>query len=147
MALGTITAANAIFTLTIPGVFASPQQLQGFAADDIFSMSPIKPNEVSMGVDGILSGGRVFVPVPQEVSLQANSPSKTIFDLWNGAEQTAIDTLIAFGVVVLPSLRQKWALNTGYLTTYVIMPDAGRILKPVKYEITWAQVIPQPYTP
>lgn len=143
----TITAANAIFTLTIPGVFAAPQQLQGFSADDIFSTSPIKPNEVSMGVDGILSGGRVFVPVTQEISLQANSQSKQLFDNWNAAEQTIIDSIVAQGVVALPSLGQKWVLTNGFLTTYVIMPDAGRILKPVKYEITWGSVIPQAYTP
>lgn len=144
---GSITAANAIVTITVPGVFQQPQQLQQFAADDIFDTEAVKNIEVQMGVDGFLSGGWVNVPIPQSYSLQANSPSCNIFDQWWSAQSTLLDAIAAFGVVTLPSIAKKWALSNGFLTTYPPMPGAGRILRPRKFEITWQRVLPQPYTP
>lgn len=142
-----ITAANAIVTITVPGVFQAPQQLQQFSADDIFDTETLKNIEVQMGVDGFLSGGWVFVPVPQSYSLMPNSPSNDIFDQWWAAQSTLIDAIAGFGTVTLPSLQKKWALSNGFLTGYPPMPGAGRILKPRKFEITWQQVLPQPYNP
>lgn len=142
--MASITAANAIFLLQIPGVFPIPVQLKGFSADDIFDFDPIAPVEVSMGVDGILSGGFVNVPVKQSVTLQADSASNTIFDLWQAAQKTALDTLIANGTVWLTSIGTKWAMSTGFLTTYPPVPGAGKILKPRKFEITWEGVAPAP---
>lgn len=144
---GSITAANAIVTITVPGVFQAPQQLQQWAADDIFDTEPLKSIEVQMGVDGFLSGGWVFVPIPQSFTLMPNSPSVSIFDQWWAAQATLIDAIPGFGVVVLPSIKQKWALTNGFLTTYPPMPGAGRILKARKFEITWQQVQAQPWSP
>lgn len=137
-----LTAANAIIMLTIPGVFTPPQQLQQFAADDIFSTEQLKSAETEMGVDGQLSGGFVFVPVKQSITLQANSPSCAVFDTWWAAAQAGIDVFSAFGVITLPSLKSKWALNNGFLTGYMPIPDAGKLLKPRKFEITWGQMLP-----
>lgn len=139
-----LTAATAVIMITIPGIFNSPQQLQQFAADDIFSTDPIAPAEVSMGVDGILSAGFVFVPVKQKFSLQANSPSVTVFDNWYGGQQVALDVFEAAGLITLTSLKKKYALVRGFLTGHPLMPDAGRTLKPLSYEITWQQVTGQP---
>lgn len=140
-----ITAANAIFTLAIPGIFATPQQLQGFSADDIFDTESIEQLEESMGIDGILTAGFKFVPIPQSVSLQADSISVPIFDAWAAAQQVGIDAFPAFGQVALPSLKKKWALNKGYLKTWPPMPSAGKVLKPLKYGLVWGQMIPQPF--
>lgn len=142
--MASITAANAIFLLQIPGVFPIPLQLQGFSADDIFDFDPLTPVETSMGVDGILSGGFVNVPVKQSITLQADSASNNIFDLWQAAQKTALDTLIANGTVWLISIGTKWAMSTGFLTTYPPVPGAGKILKPRKFEITWESVSPSP---
>ena len=73
--MATITGANAVFTLAIAGVFSTPQQVQGFASDDSFAVQAIRRAEVLMGVDGVLSGGKVFMPIPQSVMLQADSIS------------------------------------------------------------------------
>ena len=40
--MATITGANVVFTLTIPLVYPIPQQLQGFATDDLLSNTPLK---------------------------------------------------------------------------------------------------------
>lgn len=140
----TITAANAVFTLAIPGVFLAAQNLNGFAADDIFTVEAQKLVETSMGVDGQFSGGFVFVPVPQKISFQANSPSIALFDLWAAAMVTGVDSFPAVGFVTLPSLGKKWSMVQGFLTSYPPMPDAGRTLKPQQYEVTWGQLVPTP---
>jgi len=141
---GSLTSATAVYMLTIPGVFSSPQQLQQFAADDIFSTEMLKSVEVSMGVDGILSGGFVFVPVVQSIMLQANSPSLEQFDQWWSAMQVAQETYTAQAVITLKSLGKKWAMTQGFLTGYMPIPDAGKTLKPRKMEITWQQAVPNP---
>ena len=80
--MASITSANAIIMLTIPDLFPAPQQLQGFAADDVYGVNDLKSAEVLMGVDGKLSGGFVFVPIEWSISFQADSPSLDIFDQW-----------------------------------------------------------------
>lgn len=141
---GSLTSSSAIIMLTIPGVFQQPQQLQGFAADDIFGTDELAPVEVVMGVDGILSGGYVPVPVKQGYSLQPNSPSRAIFDNWFNAMQVAQDVFPGAGLITLRSLSQKWAMVNGFLTGYKPIPDGGKILKPITFSITWQQVVPAP---
>lgn len=140
--MASITAANATFLLTIPSVFPVPQQLQGFAADDIFSTDPLESAEILMGVDGKLSAGFVFVPPKQGIFLQADSPSNAIFDAWYAAQQTVKDIFFADGLVQLTSIGTKWALIRGVLSTYPPIPDAGKTLKPRRFGITWESVSP-----
>ncbi|MGA1801484.1 phage tail fiber protein [Rhizobium sp. HT1-10] len=63
--MASITSANAIITLTIPGLFNTPVQLQGFSADNIYESEVQEIAETSMGVDGKLSAGYVFNPINQ----------------------------------------------------------------------------------
>lgn len=141
--MGIITAANAVYILTIPNVLQAPIQLQGFAADDVFDTEPLEAAETLMGVDGILSAGFVFVPVPQSISLQADSASIAVFDAWWTQEQAQKTKFPASGQIKLPSIGTKWALSNGYLVTYPVIPNAGRTLKPRKFMIRWQSAFPQ----
>ena len=69
----TLTAANSILMLLIPGLFPVPQQLAGYAADDVFTVDSTQPVEVLLGVDGRLSGGWVPTEKRMSISLQADS--------------------------------------------------------------------------
>lgn len=137
-----LTAANAVIMLTVTPIFNAPQQLKQFAADDVFSTPAIQSAEIAMGVDGNLSAGFVFVPVPQSYVLQANSPSNTIFDNWWAANQSAQDVYRADGVITLISVGKKWNMANGVLTEYSPAPDAKRILQPRRYTITWESMLP-----
>lgn len=139
---GSITSANATYLLGIPGVFPIPQQLQGFAADNIFGTDPLEVAETSMGVDGRLSVGFVFVPVKQNISLQADSDSNNVFDVWYQAEQLIKDKYRCTGIVLLTSIRKKWTLINGVLSTYPPIPDAAKTLQPRRFAITWESVSP-----
>ena len=144
--MGDITSANSNITLTIPPLFTTPVQLQGFATDDIFDIPTIQSVETMMGVDGVLSGGKVFMPIPQSVMLQADSISADLFDEWDAAQTATEDTITASGVIILPGIRRKWTLTTGYLTNFTPLPAVKKLLQPRSFEITWESMVVAPST-
>lgn len=152
--MGTITGANAVFTLSIAPpalaaqvsatLFAAPVQLQGFAADDAFATEPVASVETLMGVDGFLSAGFVYVPVRQNISLQADSASNDLFDLWWNSMQTTRDVYLAQGIIILTTIQKKYTLTNGSLTTYHPLADVKKLLQPRRYGITWERSSPAP---
>jgi hypothetical protein len=137
-----ITSANAVLMMSIRNLFDTPQQIQGFAADDIFGTDPITASETMRGVDGKLSGGFVYNEINQNYSLMADSPSVDIFDQWYLAQQAQRDTYVADMTILLTSLGTKWALTNGFLKTYPPIPDAKKVLQPRRFTITWETVSP-----
>lgn len=143
--MGNVSAADAVLTISIPLVFpGGPIQLQGFANDEVFDLPAIKSAEVMMGVDGVLSSGFVFVPIPQTISLQADSASNEVFDVWWAQMQATRTTYQASGLIKLPSIARKWTLGVGTLTSYKPAPNAKRLLQPRTFEITWQDLAPAP---
>jgi hypothetical protein len=132
----TLTVANAVVTMTVAGVFSSPQTLQQFSADDVFSTDVIEPVEVAMGVDGHLAAGFVYVPIKWSVSLQANSPSNDIFDQWYAAQVAAKEVFPCTVSIRLIGLKATWDLTEGYLSSYPPMADAGKVAKMRKFGLT-----------
>ena len=144
MAERTLTSANAILTFSQAILFPIPVQLQGFAADDIFDLDQIRPTETSMGVDGKLSGGFVWVERPMNISLQADSESNDFFDVIVTQQEAANDVYVLNGVAVLPAVSTTFILTRGFLTAYKPAPDAKRTLQPRRYQVTWNRVHPAP---
>jgi hypothetical protein len=142
--MASITGATAVLTLAVTPLFPAPQQLQGFAADDVTDVPQIKSAEVLMGVDGKLSGGFVYVQVPQSIVLMADSPSNDLFDLWWTSMQASKDVFLASGIIILPAIAKKFNLVNGYLTGYKPAPQAKKLLLARQYEITWEAVNPAP---
>jgi len=140
--MASITSANAVVMIAVPGVFSAPQPLQQFAAEDIFTNDPVQAAEVAMGVDGFLAAGFIFSPVSWSVSLMADSPSNNFFDQWYQANVKAVDTFRCNGSVWLPSLGKKFDMQNGALTTYRNMPDAAKTLRSRAFVITWQRVSP-----
>lgn len=139
---GTITAANAVLTLSVTNLFPVPQQIQGFAADDVFDTEDLETAETSMGVDGKLSAGFVFNPVKQGFTLQADSASNDFFESIYAAELAARDKFELNGSVLLPAVGKLYTMTTGYMNGYKPISDAKRTLQPRKFMITWQSVLP-----
>lgn len=139
-----ITSANSVLMLSVTGLYPIPQQLQGFAADDIFDLGDIAPAEAVMGVDGKLSAGFVHVPIQQGIMLQADSDSNDLFDAWFAAQQAAGEVYFANGIVRLPSVKRSYALTKGVLTGYKPAPDGKKVLQPRKFSITWQTLVGAP---
>lgn len=140
MADTTITSANSVFTITIPGLFPAPVQLRGYATDKAFATESLAMAEVQMGVDGRMTGGYTPMPVKQTVTLQADSPSKTIFTSLIQATKTAREIFYISASIALPSTGESFTLTRGILTMAKQIPDANKVLQPVDYEITWERV-------
>lgn len=142
--MSSITAVNAVLMLAITDLFDTPQQLQQFSADDIYGMDAATVAETAMGVDGFLTGGLVYNPRVQHITLQADSPSNAVFDTWNQQQLQAQDLFYANMVVTLKSLGTKWTHTKGILTTFQPLPAAQKILRPRAYTITWERLTPSP---
>jgi hypothetical protein len=136
-----ITSQNSEFTLTIPGVFSGPVVLQGYAVDDAFDTTNVKPAEVKQGVDGRKSSGAVPFLVVQKIHLMPDSPAIAIFDQWLGAIKAARDDLPASeGSIWAPSLGKAWSCSNGTLTEASVVPNAKKLFESQEYEITWEAV-------
>jgi hypothetical protein len=137
-----ITSANAVLMFAITGLYDSPQRLQGFAADDIYTVDNIPSAEAIMGVDGILSAGFVYAPIPQTIALQADSISNSLFEHWVQAQKFAREAYLAQATIVLLGIARKYSMVNGALTSHPAMPTAARTLQPRRYTITWESVEP-----
>ena len=136
----TITSANSVFTIVIPGLFPAPVQLLGYASDKAFTTEALDLAEVQMGVDGRMTAGFVPNPVKQTITLQADSPSKDIFTAVIQAMKTAREVFYISGSISLPSTGESFTLTRGILTNAKQIPDAQKVLQPVDYVITWESV-------
>lgn len=136
-----ISGATANLTIVVPPIFPTPIQIQGFAADDVYELDEIENVETLMGVDGILSGGFVWKPQMQRITLQADSPSNEFFDNWNAQMIAGQTTYTASGVLTIPAIGLKFVQTNGFLTTYKL-PGVKKLVQPRTYRITWNNVIP-----
>ena len=136
----TITSANSVFTIVVPGLFPVPVQLRGYSSDKAFTTEAVDMAEVQMGVDGRMTAGFVPTPVKQTITLQADSPSKDIFTALIQAMKTAREVYFVSGSITLPSTREAFTLTRGILTNAKQIPDAQKVLQPVDYVITWESV-------
>ena len=139
-----ITAANSNIQLVLPPLFTSPQQLQGFAADDVYDVPEVESVETLMGVDGVLSGGFVFKPIEQHYMLQADSPSISFFDVWYLQQVAGLTTYVASGVTVIPALGKQFIMTNGYLVGYKPLPQAKKLLQAQRFRIRWNLVAANP---
>lgn len=144
MARATLTAANSIYMLTILDLFPVPQQLQGYAADDVFTTNPVDSVEVVMGIDGLMSAGWFPTPKIQSITLQADSASTLMFDAWQQAQEASRDAFVAAGFISLPSLGRIFNCSKGFLTSYSPVPDVRKIIQPRRFQITWESILSAP---
>ena len=142
--MGDITSANVSFIISVPLLLPVPQQLQGFAADDVLDVDDIDAGDTIIGVDGILSAGMIFAKKPMNIALQADSVSISFFDAWYQGEQANVAKYAAQANVTFTGIGTTYGLATGFLGRYKPMPDAKKTLMPRKFQIVWQTIIPTP---
>lgn len=128
--MGTITSANSSFALIVPAVFATPQLLKGYAADDAFTQEAFDLTETRMGVDGILSGGYTPSPKRLTVMLQPDSVALDVFLNWAAAITAAKETFIGGASILYPSISKGFTLGTIFFKNSQGMPSAKKVLEP-----------------
>jgi len=140
MATTTITSANSILTMIVPGLFPVPVSIQGYSTDDAFMLDALDLAETVMGVDGRMSAGYVPKEVKLTITLQADSASKDFFAILTQAVKTAREVFYMSATLSLPSTGEAFTFTRGILTSVEQLPSAKKMLQPQKFVITWESV-------
>jgi hypothetical protein len=139
--LGTITSANAVYYLSIQSVFPTPQRLEGWGVNDAFSTDLVDLAEIQLGVDGFTASGWLPRLTPQTLTFIAASPSITIFETWQQAQDLTQSIFYATGTIILPAIQRQYTLPNGTLMRYQALANARRVLEPRPFHITWGYPI------
>jgi hypothetical protein len=139
----TITSANAVFILVVPGIYNTGLKIEGFATDNAFDVDAAEVAEAQMGVDGKLAAGLTPTPRIMNIHLQANSKSRDTFDNWMARQIQQGDVIQANAVITLPSVNKTYILTNGTLQMYPVIPGAKKVLQPTDYKIVWESIVPQ----
>jgi hypothetical protein len=142
--MATITAANSVFLLTIPGLFPVPQLLAGYQADDAFSSDAAEVSENIIGVDGRKSAGWLPTLTDMTISLMPDSPSDGIFDAWDQAQRAIREIYFASAVIVLPSVGYSYLLTEGTLKSIQRVVTAKKTLQGRPFIINWGEITKAP---
>lgn len=140
--MATLTSANSKFTLIATNVFPVPQNIKGFATDEMIDTEQTDLAEVLMGVDGRKSAGYVPAVVTQTFTLQADSPSIKIMDAIIAYTKTTREVVELDGTFSVPATGRSYTLTNGTLTKVSQIPGAKKILQPQKYTIVWESADP-----
>lgn len=137
-----ITFANSVFMISVPGLFPVPQQLKGYSAEKAWETGTVQLTESQIGVDGRKTSGYVFNMPEQSISLQADSPSKKIFIAIQNAMKAKRDVYYISGTIDLPSTGESFICTRGTLKTSKPLPDASKVLQPMEFVIEWESISP-----
>lgn len=132
-----ITSANSIVAITVPGLFPTPIILEGYSADAAWNTDNRTGAEVQRGVDGRQTAGVVKNSTKQTFHFQADSPSVAIFDAIDTAQDTTNTIYYIQATITLPGPKKVYSGVRGVLMEVKPIPDAGKVLAPVEYVISW----------
>ncbi|AQT05325.1 MULTISPECIES: phage tail fiber protein [Acetobacter] len=137
-----ITAANSVYTITVPGLYNTPITLENYAADRAFETEARELAETAMSIDGYLNAGWIPNPVTQTIALAASSESALIFEAIVMAQDARRGLYRMGAEIQIPAIGRKYTLVRGLLRSIVGVPTAGRVLEARHFEITWERVLP-----
>ena len=141
--MASITSANAVFYLTIGGLYP-PTKLQEWAVDDAFTAEPIAMAETAMTIDGTLAAGFINAESPMTIAFVASSPSCLIFDTWAAASKALQDIYPAIGVITIPGLGMSYALTRGILKTFPPIAPAKKVMGQRQFGVTGERIVAAP---
>lgn len=140
----TITSADAVLVLSSRDLSLAATQIQGFAADAMWTMGDTEVVQTVRGADGRLSAGFVYGDYSMVITLMPDSDSDLVFDaaMTGAVSGTAVYRID--GVLTLPSNGRVYNMTRGVVTAGRIMPDGQRVLQPRTWTIMWERVQPVP---
>ncbi|RKS87332.1 hypothetical protein DES39_0552 [Orbus hercynius] len=126
-----ITAASVIVTLVADELYPTGRVIEGFAEDSLRSLDDLVRTESVMGVDGKLSVGFVYYPVNLTLHLMPDQDGYTVFENIAQVQNTLVAPIYLSMTIVDVSLKRKYTLTKGALTSFAAMPNANRLMQPV----------------
>lgn len=137
---GSITSADAIFILSVPELAIVGHKVEGFSVDKAFSSDNKVYAETLVGVDGKMSAGYTPTKTTMQLSLQADSASRTVFNAILEAMQTAKRIYYMSGTVSIPATSESFTLTKGVIVSGKIIPDSAKMLNPIDYSLDWESI-------
>jgi hypothetical protein len=125
----TLTTANSTMFMSVEALFPQAQRIQGYAADDAFDTEGVENGEYLFGIDGKLSAGFVYNEIPLTLTLQADSPSLTMFEQVVQYERTNRTKLTVQHTITIPDLGKRYNFSNGFMRSYKA-PAGKKILQP-----------------
>ncbi len=138
----TITSVNSTFYLTVPGLYNTPQKIEGYATDSAISSENINPVIAEKGVDGKTSYGYVPTNKVLTVSLAADSSSRELFDNWIAYQDSIREVVTCSAEFALPGIGRKYIGMRGAITAAPPMPGVAQTLKSTAYTLTFESWTP-----
>lgn len=133
-----ITAANAIYMITAPPLYPTPQQLQGWGVAEAFDTEQAEAAEVQIGVDGFVASGWLPRVTRQTLTfLAAATQSIDLFEQITMAQDQLRINFSLSGQVTIIATGRKYNLPDGTLTRIQALPNARRVLDHRRFEIVW----------
>lgn len=132
-----ITAANAIYFITAPPLYPTPQQLQGWGVAEAFDTEQAETAEVQIGVDAFVAAGWLPRVTRQTLTFLAAAPSIDIFEQLVMAQDQLQQNFSLAGQITIIATGRKYNLPDGTLTRFPALPNARRVLDPRRFEIIW----------
>lgn len=141
-----ISGSTGISSLgTLSGLIGVPQQIEGWSADNAFSIDAQQTAMVIQGVDGKTHFGWVPHLVPFNVSLMPDSDSQDYLENLVTAQDLMRETLMITGTLIIPAISKKYSLTNGALTSYTPIPSHQRVLAAQGMTITFSSITPAAY--
>ncbi|MDS7935668.1 hypothetical protein RMB03_17395 [Acinetobacter sp. V91_7] len=129
---GTLTSANAILQIRCKGIYDNFVKIQGFQADNAWSMGDANLTESRVGTDGKQAFGYTPHQVQWGIFLEVNSPSRRIFenirkDFVRNKEARLVEI-----IVELPSIKERHT-GSGTFASMSGGPNGKKLLDGTTY--------------
>lgn len=145
VATGIANATGSSALASLSGALGVPNTLQGWSADNAFSIDAQTVGVVVQGVDGRTHSGWVPHLVPFNVSLMPDSDSQDYLESLVTAQDLMRETFLITGSLIIPSIAKKYSLSNGTITSYTPIPQHGRVLAAQNMTITFSSISPAVY--
>lgn len=138
-----ITGSTGISSLgSLSSIIGVPTTLQGWAADNAFSIDAQQTAQVVQGVDGQAHFGWIPHLVPFNISLMPDSDSQDYLENLMMAQDLIRETFMITGTLIIPSVAKKYSLSNGAMTSYTPVPSHQRVLAAQGMTVTFTKVTP-----
>ncbi|MCX5619468.1 MULTISPECIES: phage tail fiber protein [Bombella] len=138
-----ITAADAVFTLTVKTLFNTPITLENWATENSWSSGQkIKLAATTLSLDGKMNKGYIPSLYPMVLTFSAGSNSLLVFDAIATASRQARTVYELNGELLLHGLGRRYTFTNGCLTDYDPVPAGKTTLGDRSVTITWENVLP-----
>lgn len=112
-----LTSANVIFKVRAKGLFDQFITLNGFQPDNSTSFGDRVIAETRMGLDGVLSGGKVNNTAQFTAYFEPNSNAQTVLDQYIAYNSNASNDALIWDIdVTYPGIGKRYSFS-GFLTT------------------------------